>query len=99
MSRTNVRKLAGTFCCIVNGLFVAALAFSGCNSTAAIVFLTLATAVHGAVTTGPLANIVDLSPSFAGIVLGVSGMITVIPGFISPIVVGLLTLGKVRKIL
>ncbi|XP_058117294.1 sialin [Anopheles ziemanni] len=90
MSRTGVRKMGGTMCCVVNGLFVFALAYSGCNSLMAIIFLTLATAVHGAVSTGPLASLVDMSPRYAGILLGVSGMITVIPGFISPIIVGML---------
>uniref|UniRef100_A0AAG5DIP9 Major facilitator superfamily (MFS) profile domain-containing protein n=1 Tax=Anopheles atroparvus TaxID=41427 RepID=A0AAG5DIP9_ANOAO len=90
MSRTGVRKMGGTMCCVVNGAFVFALAYSGCNSLMAIIFLTLATTVHGAVSTGPLANLVDMSPRYAGILLGVSGMITVIPGFISPIIVGML---------
>lgn len=94
LSRTNVRKLATFMCCIVKGVFVLALAYSGCNSLAAIVFLTLATAVHGAVSTGPLASVVDISPNHAGIVLGISGMIGVIPGFISPAIVGILTLGN-----
>lgn len=97
MSRTNVRKMGGTFCCVVNGFFVLALAYSGCNSMAAILFLTLATMVHGAVSTGPLANIIDMSPKYAGILLGISGMITVVPGFVSPIVVGILTLGNVGQ--
>ncbi|XP_055629217.1 sialin [Toxorhynchites rutilus septentrionalis] len=94
MSRTNVRKIGGVFCCLINGIFVLALAYSGCNATLAIVFLTLATMVHGAVSTGPLANIIDMSPKYAGILLGISGMITVVPGFVSPIIVGLLTLGN-----
>jgi hypothetical protein len=41
------------------------LAFSGCNSTAAIAFSTVATAVSGAVSTGPLASFIDISPNFA----------------------------------
>lgn len=98
MSRTNVRKIGGVFCCLINGLFVVALAYSGCNALSAIVFLTLATMVHGAVSTGPLANIIDMSPKYAGILLGISGMITVVPGFVSPIIVGLLTLGNVSYV-
>lgn len=77
-------------------VFTLGLAFSGCNSTAAIVFLTAATAIHGAVSTGPLASFVDLGPNFASIILGISGIFTVIPGFISPIIVGLLTYKNVR---
>lgn len=95
MSRTNVRKLAGTVCNIVNGIFIIALAYSGCNSVAAVIYLTIATSVHGAVSTGPLASVVDQSPNFSGIVLGLNGMIGVLPGFISPYIVGHLTLGNV----
>ncbi|KAJ1522212.1 hypothetical protein ONE63_002520 [Megalurothrips usitatus] len=91
MSRTNVRKLATFFCDVVQGLLILFLTFSGCNSVAAIVFLTAATAVHGSVSTGPLASMVDVSPNFASIILGISNMITVLPGFISPIIVGQLT--------
>lgn len=96
MSRTTVRKLGGVMCCIVNGLFVLALSFTGCNAIAAVVFIVLGTGVQGAVSTGPLANVVDLSPNYAGILLGISGMIGVLPGFISPIIVGKLTYNNVK---
>lgn len=91
ITRSNVRKIATAFCTIVKGIFVLMLGYVGCNSTAAIILLTIATACHGAVSTGPLASVVDLSPNHAGIVLGISGMIGVLPGFISPIIVGYLT--------
>lgn len=91
LSRTNVRKLAGFVCGVLNGIFILLLAYSGCNTTAAIIFLTLGTMAHGAVSTGPLANIVDLSPNHAGVLLGISGMVGVLPGFISPVIVGYLT--------
>lgn len=81
--------------CIVKGLVVVALAYFGHNPTAAIIFLTVATMFHGAVSSGPLASIVDIAPNYAGIVLGISGMIGVLPGFISPYIVGILTLGNV----
>lgn len=91
LSRTTVRKLAATISCILNGLFVLGLAFTGCNTIAAVVLTVLGTSVHGAVSTGPLANMVDLSPNFAGIILGIASMVAVLPGFISPIIVGMLT--------
>lgn len=40
---------------------------------------------------------VDISPNFASIVLGINGVVTVLPGFISPIVVGALTYQNVSK--
>lgn len=59
-SRTNVRKLAGGVAIIVHGLFVVGLAYSGCSSTTAVVFLTLATSVHGAVSSGMLPELIDI---------------------------------------
>lgn len=95
MSRTRVRKLAGTFSLLINGLFVIGLAFSGCNSVVAIVFITLATGAQGAVSTGPLANIIDISPNYSGVILGIASLITTIPGILSPYIVGKLTIGNV----
>lgn len=60
MSRTNVRKLASAVTNIVHGFFVIGLAFSGCSSTTAVIFLTLATVVHGAVSSGQLAGLIDI---------------------------------------
>ncbi|CAD7086587.1 unnamed protein product [Hermetia illucens] len=94
MERSYVRKLATFTCCCVNGFLVLGLAYSGCNSTAAIILLTTATAVHGAITTGPLSSMVDISPNYASIVFGISNTITVLPGFISAAIVGYLTLGN-----
>ncbi|KAK3911778.1 Vesicular glutamate transporter 2, partial [Frankliniella fusca] len=91
MSRSNVRKMATAMCNIGQAAFVIGLAFSGCNKIAAIFFLTAATAANGAVSTGALASMVDISPNFASIILGINGVVTVLPGFISPIVVGALT--------
>lgn len=90
MTRTNVRKLATFMCCIVKGFLVLGLAYLGESAYVAVTFLTLATMVHGAVSSGPLASLVDIAPNYAGINLGISGMISVLPGFISPIIVGYL---------
>lgn len=59
-SRTNVRKLAGGTATLLNGIFVLGLAFSGCNSLSAIVFLTITTSLHGAVSSGQLASLIDM---------------------------------------
>lgn len=48
------------------GFCMLALSFAGCNGAMAIVFLTAATAIHGAVSSGTLASVVDLSPNYAG---------------------------------
>nr|XP_018909283.1 PREDICTED: sialin-like [Bemisia tabaci] len=93
-SKTLVRKIATTFSTIIQGLLVWGLAYSGHNTPLAIFFLVTATMVNGAVSSGPLASLVDLSPNFAGVLQGISGMISVFPGFISPVAVAYLTLGS-----
>ncbi|KAK5640472.1 hypothetical protein RI129_011283 [Pyrocoelia pectoralis] len=91
MTRTNVRKFATCFCNIGQGLCMIVMAYSGCNYTMAIVFLTAATGIHGASATGALANLVDISPNYASILLGMANGSGAIGGFISPVIVGLLT--------
>ncbi|XP_031639121.1 sialin-like, partial [Contarinia nasturtii] len=85
--RTNVRKFACFISIILNGVFVIGLAYSGCSSTTAVVFLILATGVYGAVTAGLIAAVIDMSPNFSGIILGLNGLVCVTPGFISPFIV------------
>lgn len=91
MSRNNVRKVGTSISCIVNGIFVIGLAYSGCDATLACVFIVLATGSHGAVSTGPLAAIIDNSPNYAGVLLGLVNMFCVMPGFLSPVIVSYLT--------
>jgi hypothetical protein len=42
-----------------------ALAYSGCDYTWAVVWLSAAVAMNGSVSTGPLASMVDISPNYA----------------------------------
>ncbi|XP_075232224.1 na[+]-dependent inorganic phosphate cotransporter isoform X3 [Lycorma delicatula] len=65
LSRTNVRKLATSSCTLVQGFMILGLALSGCNGTLATLFMIAAVGVTGAVSSGPLACVVDLSPNFA----------------------------------
>jgi MFS family permease len=76
---------------ILNGMCFICLAYSGCNLELAITFFTLSLTLHGAVSTGVLAAFVDITPNFSGIVMGVSGTIGVISGFLSPMIVGYIT--------
>ncbi|XP_050056500.1 sialin-like [Aphis gossypii] len=92
MSMTNVRKLATCFCNILQGFFILGLCYSGCNSLVAVIMLFSATAVNGAVSSGALAAVVDIAPNYAGVVQGIIGTVTATSGFISPFIVGYLTL-------
>ncbi|XP_014470569.1 PREDICTED: sialin isoform X2 [Dinoponera quadriceps] len=91
MSLTNVRKLATFVCTGVQGIFIIALGYSGCQPLLAVVFMMTGTAVNGAVSASSLASFVDLSPNYASVLLGTCGMIVTWSGFISPAIVGILT--------
>lgn len=95
LTRTQVRKFACALCTSINSLFVLALAFCGCDALLAVACVATATMIHGAVSTGPLANVIDISPNYSGIILGLTGTISVFPGFLSPYIVGKLTLNNV----
>ncbi|KAG7207342.1 hypothetical protein KM043_009006 [Ampulex compressa] len=91
MSLTNVRKLATFVCTGVQGILILILGYSGCHPILAVVFMMAGTAVNGAVSASTLANFVDLSPNYASILLGFCNMLVICVGFISPVVVGILT--------
>lgn len=95
ISRTTIRKLACALCTSINSIFIFGLAFAGCDALLAVACVTMAATIHGAVSTGPLANVIDISPNYSGIILGLTGTIGVFPGFLSPLVVGKLTLNNV----
>ncbi|CAL7935035.1 unnamed protein product [Xylocopa violacea] len=94
MSLTNVRKLATFVCTGLQGFFTILLAYSGCHPTLAIVFMTAGMAVSGAISASTLASIVDMGPNYASVLLGFSGMIVIVSGFLSPVVVGVLTINN-----
>lgn len=54
--------------------------------------------LNGAVTSGGLASIVDISPNFASISLGIVSTIAFLTGYISPWIVGVLTEGRQNSI-
>lgn len=76
---------------IVNGFAMLGLAYSGCSVTSAVFFMTFSLCLHGAVSTGPLAGIVDIAPNYAGITMGIVSSVAIMSGFVSPIIVGYMT--------
>jgi len=98
MSLTNVRKLATFVCTVVQGVLIIVLGFSGCHPLVAVIFMMSGTAVNGAISAATLASFVDLSPNYASVLLGFGNMIIVWAGFISPMIVGVLTNNNVSSI-
>jgi MFS family permease len=77
---------------------VLGLAFAGCHVILAVALLTISLMLHGAVSSGALASVVDISPNFAGVSLGINSSFSVFTGFISPLIVGYLTHGRQNSV-
>ncbi|CAD6228693.1 GSCOCG00006502001-RA-CDS [Cotesia congregata] len=91
LTLTEVRKLATIVSSGLPSFLILGLAFSGCYPVLAVILIMGGIASAGAVTSGPLSNLVDLSPNYASILLGICGLVIDIAGFVSPIIVGFLT--------
>ncbi|KAI4456599.1 solute carrier family 17 [Holotrichia oblita] len=91
LSVTTTRKFFVIFSHIIPGIFLIAQTISGCNSTLAVIFLTLALGMNGASTLTNLQNSQDLAPNFAGTVYGIVNCIGGTTGFITPMLTGHIT--------
>ena len=77
---------------VAAGALLVALGYTDCTQPAvAIALLVLAVSIAGFQYSGFLVNHVDIAPQYAGILFGISNSIAAITGFISPVVVGVIT--------
>ncbi|XP_046481434.2 sialin isoform X3 [Neodiprion pinetum] len=91
MSITRVRKFAILVCNGVQSIMLLGLAFSGCHPILAAAFMIAGMTAAGANSAGTLACTVDLSPNHASVLLGIVNTVATSSGFISPMIVGILT--------
>ena len=75
------------------GTFVVAVGYMTCEqSTTAVILLTLGVAMSGfQYGSGWMVNPVDIAPRYAGVIFGISNTFATVPGFVAPIVIGLIT--------
>ena len=66
------------------------LSFVGCNPTMAVVWLCIAVGFNGASYSGFQGNHMELSPNYAGTLMGITSMLGNIAGFVTPYVAGVL---------
>lgn len=88
---TNSRKLYTTLSFSVPGAFLVAASFGGCNRALAVTLFTVAMGFMGAYYSGMKVNALDLSPNFAGTLMGITNGIGAITGIVAPYLVGALT--------
>ena len=69
-----------------------ALGYVDCSQpSVAIALLVLSVSLTGVQYSGFLVNHVDIAPAFAGILFGITNSIAAVTGFISPVIVGVIT--------
>ncbi|KAM6460054.1 sialin isoform 1-T1 [Liasis olivaceus] len=81
-----VRKTFTAIGMVGPAVFLIAAGFIGCNYEVAVVFLTISTTLGGFSTSGYSINHLDIAPSYAGILLGITNSFGTIPGMVGPLV-------------
>lgn len=90
LSLTNVRKLMTASSQIIPGLLVVAVGYLDNHLVAILVIWSIAVTMITASYAGAMANIVDISPNFAGPVLAFAQTIHMSASFLSPMLNGLI---------
>ncbi|XP_042909061.1 sialin isoform X1 [Parasteatoda tepidariorum] len=91
VSTNFVRKFCTAVCGFGQTLAFIGVCFAGCDFTLNVVFFTCAIVIGGFYYSGYNLTHLDLSPEYAGTLMGVTNTLSNIPGFLAPFVVGALT--------
>jgi len=84
-----IRKINTTIGLIVPAICLVVASYLGCYWQHALVFFTLSAALNAMTIPGCKANILDLSPRYSGILLGISNTLANFTGFLTPAITGL----------
>lgn len=86
-----VRKIFTLIGMIGPAIFLVATGYIGCNYTVAVLFVTISSALGGFSMSGFNINHLDIAPSYAGILLGITNTFATIPGMVGPVIAKVLT--------
>ncbi|XP_023373046.1 sialin [Otolemur garnettii] len=86
-----VRRIFSLIGMIGPAVFLVAAGFIGCDYSLAVAFLTISTTLGGFGSSGFSINHLDIAPSYAGILLGITNTFATIPGMIGPVIAKSLT--------
>ncbi|XP_051880359.1 sialin isoform X2 [Pristis pectinata] len=88
---STVRKMCTLIGMIGPAMFLVATGYIGCNYTVAVLFVTISSALGGFSMSGFNINHLDIAPSYAGILLGITNTFATIPGMVGPVIAKVLT--------
>ncbi|RXN23420.1 sialin [Labeo rohita] len=72
-------------------VFLVAAGYTGCNYVLAVAFLSISSSLGGISASGFNINHLDIAPSYAGILLGITNSFATIPGMVGPVIARSLT--------
>lgn len=81
-----VRKVFSIIGMIGPAAFLVAVGYTGCNYVLAVGFLTVSSSLGGVSASGFNINHLDIAPSYAGILLGITNTFATIPGMVGPVI-------------
>ncbi|XP_065897720.1 sialin-like isoform X2 [Dysidea avara] len=84
VNTTVIRKFNSTLGLCLPAMFLLLCGFYGSTTGWAVTFLTLSVGSAGFAAAGYHVNYLDISPKYAGIVIGISNTIATIPGLVAP---------------
>ncbi|XP_055942792.1 sialin-like [Argiope bruennichi] len=86
-----VRKFCNTVSGFGTAAGLVAVILSGCDVTLNVVFFMFSMAIGGFCYSGYMLSALDLSPEYAGTLMGIANTVSNLTGFIVPLIVGTLT--------
>ncbi|XP_035461231.2 sialin [Scophthalmus maximus] len=86
-----VRKCFSLVGMIGPAVFLVAAGYTGCDYVLAVTFLTISSSLGGVSASGFNINHLDIAPSYAGILLGITNTFATIPGMVGPVIARALT--------
>ncbi|XP_043111450.1 sialin [Puntigrus tetrazona] len=90
--RTVIVRKAFTIVGMVGpAVFLVAAGYTGCNFVLAVAFLSISSSLGGISASGFNINHLDIAPSYAGILLGITNSFATIPGMVGPVIARSLT--------
>ncbi|XP_076068347.1 sialin-like [Oratosquilla oratoria] len=93
-SLITIRKVSALMAAYGPMLGIIAMCFVNCDRTLAVVALCFAVGLNGAIYSGHMSSHMDLSPNFAGTLMGITNTFASTPGFLAPSVTSAITEGN-----
>jgi len=94
LSRTSTRRLALAMGLCGSGLAMVGLCLTGCDQAMATMWMCLSVGVNGIAVSGWQVNHMDLSPNYAGTLMGISSAFANLSGFLAPLLAGVVVNGN-----